>query len=104
MSPSKVPFVPNNEPLLGILGKFQDGRSHTTIVSRFSVERVKGFKQASRQSLTQRIRRTVGISDDSGSSRESEDGENANEAGASKPKYRKNTTSDDSMGRGATLR
>jgi metal transporter CNNM len=96
--------VLNNKPLLGILDKFQDGCSHTAIVSRFSIERAKSFKKASRQSLTQRIRQTVGISDDSGSSRENEDGENANEAGASKPDYRKNTTSDGSVGRGAILR
>lgn len=37
---NKVPFVPNNEPLLGILDKFQEGRSHMAIVSRFSVEKV----------------------------------------------------------------
>ena len=29
---NKVPFVPNNEPLLGILDKFQEGRSHMAIV------------------------------------------------------------------------
>jgi len=37
---NKVPFVPNNEPLLGILDKFQEGRSHIAIVSRFSVDKV----------------------------------------------------------------
>lgn len=37
---NKVPFIPNNEPLLGILDKFQEGRSHMAIVSRFSVEKV----------------------------------------------------------------
>lgn len=40
MSLNKVPFVPNNEPLLGILDRFQEGRSHMAIVSRFSVEKV----------------------------------------------------------------
>ena len=39
MSLNKVPFVPNNESLLGILDKFQEGRSHMAIVSRFSVEK-----------------------------------------------------------------
>ncbi|KAN0107502.1 hypothetical protein V8E52_010097, partial [Russula decolorans] len=29
----KVPFVAQNEPLLGILDKFQEGRSHMTIVT-----------------------------------------------------------------------
>jgi metal transporter CNNM len=38
---NKVPFVPNNEPLLGILDKFQEGGSHMAIVSRFSVEKVR---------------------------------------------------------------
>lgn len=37
---NKVPFVPNNEPLLHILDRFQEGRSHMAIVSRFSVEKV----------------------------------------------------------------
>jgi len=36
---NKVPFVPNNEPLLGMLDKFQEGRSHMAIVSRFSVNK-----------------------------------------------------------------
>jgi metal transporter CNNM len=40
---NKVPFVPNNEPLLGILDRFQEGRSHMAIVSRFSVEKVRHF-------------------------------------------------------------
>jgi metal transporter CNNM len=109
MTLNKVPFVPNNEPLLGVLDKFQDGRSHMAIVSRFSVERAKSVKKAVKQSLTQRIRQTVGISDDSGSSSESEDSENENETGstgtgASKPKHRKNTTSDGSVDQDATLR
>ena len=37
---NKVPFVPNNEPLLHILDRFQEGRSHMAIVSRFSMEKV----------------------------------------------------------------
>lgn len=37
---NKVPFVPNNEPLLGMLDKFQEGRSHIAVVSRYSVEKV----------------------------------------------------------------
>ena len=48
------------------------------IVSRFSVELAKSVKKAIKQSLTQRIRQTVGISDDSGSSSESDDSENDN--------------------------
>jgi metal transporter CNNM len=37
---NKVPFIPNNEPLLGLLDKFQEGRSHMAIVSRFSMDKV----------------------------------------------------------------
>ena len=59
-----------------VLDKFQDGRSYMAIVSRFSVERAESVKKAVKQSLTQRIRQTVEISDDSGSISESEDSEN----------------------------
>ncbi|KAG6837589.1 hypothetical protein H0H93_007003 [Arthromyces matolae] len=65
---NKVPFVPNNEPLLGILDKFQEGRSHMAIVSRFSVEKASAMsvKQAAKRSLTQRLRqRVMGDSDSS---------------------------------------
>ena len=75
MNLTKVPFVPNDEPLLGILDKFQEGRSHMAIVSRFSAAKAKSVKKAVKQGLTQRIRQTVGISDDSGSSSEGEDSE-----------------------------
>jgi metal transporter CNNM len=40
---NKVPFVPNNEPLLGMLDKFQEGRSHIAVVSRYSVEKVSHY-------------------------------------------------------------
>ena len=107
MTLNKVPFVPNNEPLLGVLDKFQEGRSHMAIVSRFGVDRAKSVKKAVKQSLTQRIRQTVGISDDSGSSSESESSEG--EAGSSgtaagELRLRKDTRSDGSMDRDATLR
>ncbi|KAL0948080.1 hypothetical protein HGRIS_010702 [Hohenbuehelia grisea] len=70
---NKVPFVPNNEPLLGILDKFQEGRSHMAIVSRFSVEKAASVKQAVKRGLTQRLRQRVGIADsDSESDAESE--------------------------------
>ena len=38
MTLNKVPFLPNNELLLGVLDKFQEGRSHTAIVSRFGID------------------------------------------------------------------
>jgi metal transporter CNNM len=89
---NKVPFVPSNEPLLGILDKFQEGRSHMAIVSRFSVDKVSSpfricdgpnsninissmkaasVKKAVKRGLTQRLRQRVGIGE---SSDEDDDG------------------------------
>jgi metal transporter CNNM len=62
---NKVPFVPNNMPLLGILDKFQEGKSHMAIVSRFSVEKAASVKKVVKRGLTQRLRESVGISDSS---------------------------------------
>ncbi|KAJ7194727.1 hypothetical protein GGX14DRAFT_475836 [Mycena pura] len=63
---NKVPFIPNNEPLLGLLDKFQEGRSHMAIVSRFSVEKAASVKKAVKRGLTQRLReRVMGDSDSS---------------------------------------
>ena len=107
MTLNKVLFVPNNEPLLGILDKFQEGRSHMAIVSRFSAERAKSVKKAVKQSLTQRIRQSVGISDDSGSSSESDDSEGdtgSTGTRTSKPKPRKTAVSDGSTDPDTTLR
>ncbi|KAF7321454.1 CNNM transmembrane domain-containing protein [Mycena kentingensis (nom. inval.)] len=67
-----VPFVPNNQSLLGILDKFQEGRSHIAIVSRFSVEKARSVKKAVKRGLTQRLREKVGISDSSDSESETE--------------------------------
>ncbi|KAJ7497080.1 DUF21-domain-containing protein, partial [Mycena latifolia] len=72
-----VPFVPNNQSLLGILDKFQEGRSHIAIVSRFSVEKAKSVKKAVKRGLTQRLREKVGMGDSSGSDSESEGEETA---------------------------
>ncbi|KAG5641358.1 hypothetical protein DXG03_005441, partial [Asterophora parasitica] len=60
---NKVPYVPNNEPLLGILDKFQEGRSHMAIVSRFSVDKAASVKKAVKRGLTQRLRQRVGMGD-----------------------------------------
>ncbi|KAJ7755743.1 hypothetical protein DFH07DRAFT_885815, partial [Mycena maculata] len=68
-----VPFVPNNQSLLGILDKFQEGRSHIAIVSRFSVEKAKSVKKAVKRGLTQRLRKKVGMGDSSDSESEGED-------------------------------
>ncbi|GLB42787.1 putative protein with domain of unknown function DUF21 [Lyophyllum shimeji] len=67
---NKVPFVPNNEPLLGILDKFQEGRSHMAIVSRFSVEKAASVKQAVKRGLTHRLRARVGMGDSDSSDEE----------------------------------
>lgn len=72
---NKVPFVPNNESLLGILDKFQEGRSHMAIVSRISVEKAASVKKVAKRTLTQRLRQSVGISDSSDSSESSDDEE-----------------------------
>ncbi|TFK51438.1 DUF21-domain-containing protein [Heliocybe sulcata] len=62
---NKVTYVPRNEALLGILDRFQEGRSHMAIVSRLSVERAASVKQEVKRSLTQRIRdRVIGESSD----------------------------------------
>ncbi|KAJ6558522.1 hypothetical protein DFH09DRAFT_1365173 [Mycena vulgaris] len=68
-----VPFVPNNQSLLGILDKFQEGRSHIAIVSRFSVEKAKSVKKAVKRGLTQRLREKVGMGDSSDSESEVEE-------------------------------
>ncbi|KAF9220570.1 DUF21-domain-containing protein [Gyrodon lividus] len=72
---NKVPFVPNNESLLGILDKFQEGRSHMAIVSRFSVEKAASVKKVAKRTLTQRLRERVGMGDSSDSSDSSDDEE-----------------------------
>jgi metal transporter CNNM len=61
----KVPFVAQNEPLLGILDKFQEGRSHMAIVTRTSVQKASSLKKVVKKSITQRIKSRVGISDSS---------------------------------------
>jgi metal transporter CNNM len=68
-----VSFVPNNQSLLGILDKFQEGRSHIAVVSRFSVEKAKSVKKAVKRGLTQRLRENFGMGDSSDS--ESEEAE-----------------------------
>ncbi|KAJ7039205.1 hypothetical protein C8F04DRAFT_1320470, partial [Mycena alexandri] len=68
-----VSFVPNNQSLLGILDKFQEGRSHIAVVSRFSVEKAKSVKKAVKRGLTQRLRAKVGMGDSSDSESETEE-------------------------------
>ena len=78
---NKVPFVPNNEPLLGILDKFQEGRSHMAIVSRYSEERAASIKYEVKKGLTERLKERVGMGDSSSSESET-DSESESEADA----------------------
>ncbi|KAK7059117.1 hypothetical protein VNI00_001742 [Paramarasmius palmivorus] len=80
---NKVPSVPQNEPLLGILDKFQEGRSHMAIVSRISREKAASVKKVVKQSLTQRLRQRVGMGDSESSSSDSSDSDEERE----KPKH-----------------
>lgn len=72
------------------------------IVSRFSVEKAKSFKKAVKQGLTQRIRQSVGISDDSSSSSESEDSED--DTASTGTRVHHNTDPDSQTDQDATLR
>lgn len=65
-------MVPNNTPLLQILDKFQEGRSHMAIVTRISETKAESIKQQVKKGLTQRLKERVGISDSSGSESESD--------------------------------
>jgi metal transporter CNNM len=94
---NKVPFVPNNEPLLGILDKFQEGRSHMAIVSRFSVAKAESVKKAVKRGLTQRLRERVGMGDSSG-----EEGEEGGKEGKGKEDEGDGDTS--TSGDGETLK
>jgi metal transporter CNNM len=78
--------VPNNQSLLGILDKFQEGRSHIAIVSRFSVEKAKSVKKAVKRGLTQRLREKVGMGDSSDSESESDEEEAAKDTKDTKDK------------------
>lgn len=91
--------MPNNEPLLGILDRFQEGRSHMAIVSRFSVEQAVSVKKAVKRGLTRRLLDKVGMGDssDSGSSTESdsEDEHPERRQRRRKPLSRKSTVESD---------
>ena len=52
---NKVNFVPQNESLLGILDRFQEGRSHMAMVSRLSLENAESVKKVVKKNLTQRL-------------------------------------------------
>lgn len=65
--------VPMNLPLLQMLDRFQEGRSHMVIVSRHSEEEAQEVKREIKKGLRKRLKERVGIdSSDSSSSSESE--------------------------------
>lgn len=68
---NRVTTVPNNMSLLTILDRFQEGRSHMAIVSRFSEEKAASVKHVVKKGLTQRLMAHVGIND-SGSDTDSD--------------------------------
>ncbi|KAF8493569.1 hypothetical protein JB92DRAFT_2998552 [Gautieria morchelliformis] len=61
---NKVPSVPFDESLLGILDRFQEGRSHMAIVSLFSKGRAASVKEAVKLGLTRRFLNRVGLGED----------------------------------------
>jgi metal transporter CNNM len=61
---NKVPSVPFDESLLGILDRFQEGRSHMAIVSLFSKGRAASVKDAVKTGLTRRMLNRVGLGED----------------------------------------
>ncbi|KAJ6520542.1 hypothetical protein C8R45DRAFT_955523 [Mycena sanguinolenta] len=83
---NKVPFIPNNEPLLGLLDKFQEGRSHMAIVSRFSAEKAASVKKAVKRGLTQRLRERVGMGDSDSSDEEEKEKEKTSKHNTRKKK------------------
>ncbi|KAJ4490474.1 hypothetical protein J3R30DRAFT_3653766 [Lentinula aciculospora] len=66
---NKVFFVPQNESLLGILDKFQEGRSHSMLLPLISIQSLTlaaSVKKVVKHSLTRRLRkRVMGDSPDS---------------------------------------
>jgi metal transporter CNNM len=81
---NKVATVPANEPLLGVLDRFQEGRSHMAIVTRFSHEKAASVKQVVKRSLTQRIKDRV-TGDSSSDSSDDEDNEKPKKGSKTNP-------------------
>ncbi|KAH8093859.1 hypothetical protein BXZ70DRAFT_367149 [Cristinia sonorae] len=64
--------IANNAPLLEVLDKFQEGRSHMAIVGRLSYEKAASVQHEVKSSLTRRMKARVGIHDSDSSSDESD--------------------------------
>ncbi|KZO98901.1 DUF21-domain-containing protein [Calocera viscosa TUFC12733] len=90
---NKIPVVPFDEPLLGLLDRFQEGRSHMALVSRIPKQQEpnlnkvnedsKSHKEA-KESLTRRFLNKMHIGD-SDSDEEEEDGSTVNDIEMAKP-------------------
>ncbi|EIN04149.1 DUF21-domain-containing protein [Punctularia strigosozonata HHB-11173 SS5] len=81
---NRVTFVPQNESLLGILDRFQEGRSHMAIVTRFSKEKAASVKKVVKKNLTQRLRERV-MGDSDSSSDEEPDEKEVHKGGRDEP-------------------
>lgn len=95
---NKVPIVPQNEPLLGILDRFQEGRSHMAIVSRMSTERAQSVKKAVKKGLTHRllgaVRGDSSSSDSSSDDSGDDDDEGTTAVGSDRKHSRDNNATD----------
>lgn len=78
-----VPSLPYDEPLLGILDRFQEGRSHMAIVSPIPRGKAASVKQAVKQSFTRRFMSNIGLGDDSTTDEDTTDDEAAAGSGNS---------------------
>ncbi|KZT33117.1 DUF21-domain-containing protein [Sistotremastrum suecicum HHB10207 ss-3] len=73
-----VPSIPFDEPLLKVLDRFQEGRSHMAIVSRYSQKRAASVKEAAKPAMTRRFLNRVGLGDSDSSSDDEGDAELGN--------------------------
>ncbi|THH00799.1 hypothetical protein EW026_g1787 [Hermanssonia centrifuga] len=69
---NRVICVPNNMSLLYILDRFQEGRSHMAVISRFGEEKAASIKHQVKKGLTQRLLERVGMADSSDSDSDSD--------------------------------
>ncbi|KAK7685805.1 hypothetical protein QCA50_011151 [Cerrena zonata] len=88
--------VPMNLPLLQMLDRFQEGRSHMVIVSRHSEEEAQIVKNEVKKGLRQRLKERVGI-DSSDSSSSSSDESEEESGGEEEEKEDKEKNKDASM-------
>ncbi|KZV90796.1 DUF21-domain-containing protein [Exidia glandulosa HHB12029] len=84
-----VPSVPYDEPLLGILDRFQEGRSHMAIVSPIPKGRAASVKQVVKQSFGRRFMSNIGLGDDSTTDEDTTDDETAGSSGHGHHSFRR---------------